>query len=267
VTCASDNPGGLCVDLDETVFEKLVQRPLPNVVRIRETWKEQILAEKFCIRMDYIGNTLKALLEQGNTYVGLFWFDIMAPLANGLLQAHQCDIIHGDLRPQNGIPNSMTLMTDKVRVEIDHVRGTIAEDKVYISDFGIRHWWLNTKNGLKTPGTKQYLAPEVYAGGPDKLSEASDVWALGCIGYEIFTGVRLFDSERAIERYAYNGELADPTQVQAIQRSHPDIFSCIAGCLYTDPAKRWGVGYLLDVIRNGRTRRRSDNRLPIFGSS
>lgn len=142
------------------------------------------------------------------------------------------------------------MLTDEVRVEIDHTSGTIADHQVFISDFGIRHWWLNTKNGFKTPGTKQYLAPEIYRDGPSGLSEASDVWALGCIGYELFTGLRLFDSERAIERFAYNGELADSSQVQAIEQSHPDIYACLAGCLQPDPAMRWGVGYLLDVIRN-----------------
>jgi serine/threonine protein kinase len=99
---ASDTPGGLFVNLDEEVIGHLHGKDLTNIIRIHDAWKEHSDPEIYCIMMACAGTSLRMLLNQGFAYSGRQWFDVMRGVANGLSQAHQWGIIHGDLTPSNG---------------------------------------------------------------------------------------------------------------------------------------------------------------------
>ena len=102
---------------------------------------------------------------------------------------------------------------------------------------------------MKIPGALPYVAPEVLRHGKDKLSTASDIWAIGCIGYELFTGHRLFESETMIERYVLTGEV-ESTQMDLLQ-PYPAILEMLQNCVHPDDEKRWSIWILMDHLNRG----------------
>jgi len=91
---------------------------------------------------------------------------ILSQIGQALHYVHQLNIIHGNLKPEN------ILFT--------------ASGDVLLTDFTI-HILLDAAGGVYTHniGSARYLAPEQFQG---ITSKASDQYALGCIGYELFTG-------------------------------------------------------------------------------
>ncbi|CAK1553580.1 unnamed protein product [Leptosia nina] len=96
----------------------------------------------------------------------------------GVNYIHQLDIIHRDLKAEN------ILLTGK--------NGVL----VKIGDFGISKMLASAKKTSTVIGTPYYLAPELCEGKP--YDTKSDIWALGCLLYEMCTHRRAFDSESLI---------------------------------------------------------------------
>jgi urea transport system substrate-binding protein len=93
-------------------------------------------------------------------------------LADGLSNAHQCEVVHRDLKPDN--------------VVLAEVRGSTV---VKIIDFGIaklmREQGLTARGDLL--GTPAYMAPEQAQDG-SAANPQSDIYAAGAIMYEMLTG-------------------------------------------------------------------------------
>jgi serine/threonine-protein kinase len=124
------------------------------------------------------GQTLRGRLEGGS----LPWRDAVAievNVAEGLAAAHVKGIVHRDLKPEN------IFIT--------------GEGAVKILDFGLavqRGTSSELPTGLHTApgtilGTFGYMSPEQVTG--ERLDGRSDIFAAGCILYEMITGLRLFD--------------------------------------------------------------------------
>jgi eukaryotic-like serine/threonine-protein kinase len=144
-------------------------------------------------------------------------------------------------------------LTCLVLVKIDdNANGLIGFNNVSLSDFGIRHWLSKynrkTESMMRVLGTVQYIAPEVFQDGVDALTPASDIWAIGCIGYELFTGNSLFDSEEMVERYVNNtATYLDPFQRSKLQEV-PKMKEILSGCLHPIPLYRWTIWRLIEQL-------------------
>jgi protein kinase-like protein len=93
--------------------------------------------------------------------------DVIAQVADGLHAAHQAGLVHRDVKPAN-------LMLDRL-------------GNVKITDFGIaRRAGSASAGGALVTGTPAYLAPERACGAP--ATPASDLYALGIVGYECLSG-------------------------------------------------------------------------------
>jgi serine/threonine protein kinase len=85
-------------------INKLREKQCPNIVNIHDVWTEWTPSEKLYIQTDWVGTTLRDLLRLQWTFEGPFWFDIVWAITHGISQAHQYNIVHGDLKPANGSP-------------------------------------------------------------------------------------------------------------------------------------------------------------------
>jgi serine/threonine-protein kinase len=127
--------------------------------------------------MEYLqGRTLASIVEHSPfdtiTIVGL-----AAQIAAALAALHEAGIIHCDVKPEN------------LFVLDDRAWGTLPQVKVI--DFGVsRRVDEPIAEDAAIAGTPTYMAPEQWKGQP---RTASDVYALGCVLYELVTGEPPFE--------------------------------------------------------------------------
>ena len=151
--------------------------------------------------------------------------DIAEQIAAALDEAHQRGIIHRDLKPAN------------IKVRPD---GTVK-----VLDFGIAKALSREDGSAVTQavtgqagaiiGTPSYMSPEQAAGAA--VDRKTDIWAFGCVLYEMLTGQRAFDGDsrsrilaRVIER--------EPNYDLLATRVPEWIRRLLRQCLEKDPRRR-----------------------------
>jgi len=142
--------------------------------------------------------------------------EIARQLCAGLAAVHEKGLLHRDLKPAN-------VMLD-------------GRGKVRLTDFGLAGELESKPGGHVVAGTPAYMAPEQLAGGP--ASVASDIYALGLVLYEVFTGRRAFEAPSVAELRAKQRR-ETPTQMSSSAAGiDPAIEEAIFRCLAADPARR-----------------------------
>ena len=140
--------------------------------------------------------------------------DVIAQAATGLDAAHTAGLVHRDIKPANLLLSPA---------------GTLK-----ITDFGISHALGSvplTGTGM-VMGTSGYLAPERSAGAG--ATAASDIYALGVVGYECLTGAPPFDGGPLEQALAHRERPLPP-----LPASVPaDVAAFIAELTAKDPATR-----------------------------
>jgi hypothetical protein len=145
--------------------------------------------------------------------------DLGIQFADALTAAHGQGIVHRDLKPAN-----LFLQ---------------AGDRLKILDFGIVRD-LTTVSALTRPGdvvgSPPYMAPEALAGGPTTAS--IDLYAVGCILYEMSTGRHPFDGPTA-PAFMHQHLMATPVPPRERNPQLPaDLNALIIALLAKDPAGR-----------------------------
>jgi len=182
----------------------------PNVCRLHDIVEAD--GWRF-IAMEYVdGEDLASLLRRVGRLPPAKGLEVAREIAAGLAAAHDRGVIHRDLKPAN--------------VMID------GQGRAHITDFGLAS--LGGDDSV-IAGTAAYMAPEQVAG--EGVTLRSDVYALGLVLYEVFTGERLYDTgsyaERRKERYR-----AARRPSSLVGDIDPAIDAVIASCLAEDPNLR-----------------------------
>ena len=182
----------------------------PNVCRVYDI--DEIDGHTF-LSMEYVdGEDLASLLRRIGHFPQERGLELARQICAGLASAHERGVVHRDLKPAN-------VMLDSA-------------GRVRITDFGLAGL---TGEALRA-GTPAYMAPEQLAGG--EVTARSDIYALGLVLYELFTGKRAIEGTtlaELINRRAH-GEMVPPS---AITRDlNPDVDRAIMRCLAPDPAQR-----------------------------
>jgi hypothetical protein len=178
----------------------------PNVCRVYDIG--EVDGSTF-LSMEYVdGEDLCSLLRRIGRLPGDKAVEIARKLCAGLAAAHDKGVLHRDLKPAN-------IMID-------------GRGQVLITDFGLAALAGQLEGAHVRDGTPAYMAPEQLAG--KEVSVRSDIYALGLVLHEMFTGKRLFES---------SSQRTTPTSVTSLAKDiDPLVERVILRCLDVDPRNR-----------------------------
>ncbi|MGE5324618.1 MAG: serine/threonine-protein kinase, partial [Actinomycetota bacterium] len=197
----------------------------PNVCRIYDIGEFDGLT---FLTMEYIdGEDLASLLRRIGRLPADKALEITHQLCAGLAAAHDVGLVHRDLKPAN-------IMLDGR----GHAR---------ITDFGLAVALSDSAGRQESAGTPAYMAPEQRAGASATVK--SDIYSLGLVLFEIFTGKQAFDegnlaawrTSTSSARIAAEQRRASGTSSVSSSSSadvDPAVKRAILRCLERDPAQR-----------------------------
>lgn len=211
-------PRGLSQDrewLERLLDEVRVARNVahPNVCRVYDV--DEAGGDHF-LSMEYVdGETMSALLGRIGRFPPKKAAELAQQLCAGLAAIHDQGILHRDLKPSN-------LMIDE--------RGVLK-----VTDFGLAVG--GEVRGMRAAaGTPGYVAPESIAGRESTVR--SDIYALGLVLYELFTGVPAYRAGPG-ENLLRLQSTQDPSAPSLINPEiRPNVERAIMACLERDPAER-----------------------------
>ncbi len=184
----------------------------PNVCR---TFDLGDIGGRYYLTMEYVdGEDLASLLRRVGRMAGDRAIEVARQIAAGLAAAHEQGILHRDLKPAN--------------VLID------GRGRARLTDFGLAGF--ADGEGARG-GTPAYMAPEQLAGGD--ASVKSDLYALGLIYYELFTGRPAFDPSTPVGMLARERQHSTPvTPASLVSDLPPAVERVIQRCLAAEPTQR-----------------------------
>jgi serine/threonine-protein kinase len=170
------------------------------------------------LSMEYVrGEELSSVLKRFGRLPADKATEIARQLCAGLAAAHEAGVLHRDLKPAN--------------VMIDE------NGDVRITDFGLAGLLEEFGDGAALEGTPEYMSPEQLAGR--ELNERSDLYSLGLVLYELYTGRKAFAAATLDEVLRLRRSVSMPESPSTIVRDvDPLVERVIERCLSPDPKER-----------------------------
>jgi hypothetical protein len=185
----------------------------PNVCRVYDVG--DVDGQTF-FTMEYVdGEDLASLLRRIGRLPPDKALDIARQLCAGLAAAHTKGVLHRDLKPAN-------IMLD-------------GRGQVVITDFGLAGLADDIRGNEIRSGTPAYMSPEQLAG--KEVSPRSDIYALGLVLYEVFTGKRAFAEKLAGAVHAH-GDRTPSRPSSVVKDLDPIVEKVILRCLEAEPTAR-----------------------------
>lgn len=187
----------------------------PNVCRVYDVG--EVDGHTF-FTMEYIdGEDLASLLRRIGRLPPDKAVDIARHLCAGLAAAHVKGVLHRDLKPAN-------IMLD-------------GRGQVVITDFGLAGVADTIRGAEVRSGTPAYMSPEQLAG--KEVTMRSDIYALGLVLYEVFTGKRAFAEKESAAKLVRAGADRTPSRPSSVVKDlDPIVEKVILRCLEADPSSR-----------------------------
>jgi predicted Ser/Thr protein kinase len=186
----------------------------PNVCRVYDIGEAD---GHVFLSMEYIdGEDLASVLRRMGRPTEDKALEIARQICLGLAAAHEAGMLHRDLKPAN--------------VMID------GRGRARITDFGLAGLGDDLAKGGQFAGTPSYMAPEQVSGG--RVSVRSDVYALGLVLYELFTGKRAIQvgGMAELKHLHDSGSITTPSDIA--RGINPAVERVILHCLERDPESR-----------------------------
>lgn len=204
----------------------------PNIVPIYHVGETADGSPFFTMKYAPNGSLLQArgrLREQPRQGVML-----MAKVAQAVQCAHDQGVLHRDLKPGNVLLDGRgePLVSDFGLARCDEIAGHLTRS---LASFG-------------TPG---YIAPEQADGPAARLTPAADVYSLGAILFELFTGRLPFVGDNALNVMKQAAEKPAPKLRTLAPHLDRDLETICARCLERDPSARYqSAGSLAQDLLN-----------------
>ncbi len=192
---AARNPAALARFYNEVRIARQVSHP--NVCRVYDLG--EVDGQPY-LSMEYVdGEDLGSLLRRIGRLPSDKAVEIARQLCAGLAAAHAKGVLHRDLKPANVMLNG---------------RG-----HVVITDFGLAALADEIPGEEIRNGTPAYMAPEQLAG--KEVTVQSDIYALGLVLYEVFTGKRAFEASTLADLVRLHSETTSREPVLAGEGAGP----------------------------------------------
>jgi len=204
----------------------------PNIVSVYDFGIDS--GEIYIVMELASGADLKTEIQSGRLFSIDECLDIGIQVCNGLGYAHRAGIVHCDVKPQN-----MIITKDNV---------------VKITDFGIARA-MSTSSDTELNdmvwGSPQYMAPEIIMGAIP--TPQADVYSIGAVLYELFTGNPPFDG-KDVEEILDNQKSLLPTPIRSTKPGFPEELNLVVlKTLSKEPSQRYRsadqLGNVLAMVR------------------
>ncbi|MES0341630.1 MAG: PASTA domain-containing protein, partial [Candidatus Humimicrobiaceae bacterium] len=188
----------------------------PNIVDIYDWGK---FDDSYFIIMEYIdGVSLKELIDRKGALDPKVSTHLVIQICEALLFAHNNNLIHRDVKPQN-----ILITSEKI---------------IKVTDFGIAKS-LNTDitKTLNIVGTAQYISPEQARG--NVLDNRTDIYSLGVVFYEMLTGDTPFRGDTSVD-ISLKHVSEKPAKLSSLIVDIPlKLEKIVMTCLEKDPDRRY----------------------------
>jgi serine/threonine protein kinase len=217
-----------------------------HIVRVLDFGVDDATGAPFIVMELLSGETLSAWLARVGPLTPRHAARVMAQVARALIDAAQAGIVHRDLKPDN----------------IMHSETGDGMELLKVADFGVAKDLLADDGTALTAagvaiGTPAYMAPEQVSGGA--VDHRSDLYALGCILYELVSGRRPFEGLGRAELMSAHLLTPPPPLPEPLpsgESAPPTLSELIERLLAKSPAERppdaRAVIAALDAIAAGR---------------
>lgn len=186
----------------------------PNVCRVYDIGQAEGMP---FLSMEYVdGEDLSSLLHRIGRLPNDKAIELTRKICAGLAAAHDKGVMHRDLKPQN-------IMLNK--------RG-----EVLIMDFGLAAAADQLHGAEAKSGTPAYMAPEQLKGS--EVTHKSDLYALGLVMYELFTGKKPYEAKSIGELIALQEAVQVTSMTTVAADIDPEVEKVIRRCLDPNPSSR-----------------------------
>lgn len=185
----------------------------PNVCRVYDLGEAD--GQPY-LSMEYVdGEDLSTLLKRIGHLSQDKGVELARQLCAGLAAAHDKGVLHRDLKPANLLLNS--------------------KGQLMITDFGLAGLAEQVQTDVRS-GTPAYMAPEQLSGL--EVTHKSDIYALGLVLYEMFSGKKAHAAETRAELQKLKDGGSAPSLSSLVKDLDPAIERVIERCLSPDPQRR-----------------------------
>jgi hypothetical protein len=186
----------------------------PNVCRVFDIGE---IDDQTFLTMEFVdGEDIASLMRRIGRLPADKALEIARQVCAGLAAAHEHGIIHRDLKPAN-------IMLD-------------GRGRARITDFGLAGLSTDMHGDDARAGTPAYMSPEQFSGG--EVTPKSDLYSLGLVLYEIFTGKRPFTAVTFNEMVQQREKSTITLPSTYAKEIDPLVERVIMRCLEKEPAKR-----------------------------
>jgi TolB-like protein len=175
------------------------------------------------LTMEFVqGHTLDQLLKRRHPFSPATVVRILREACAGLGAVHEAGVLHRDIKPANVMLGE--------------------GDRVVLMDFGVALAAGDATSERGTlAGTPAYMAPEFFTGS--QATVASDIYALGCIGFELLAGRRAFEDTNLMAILAAKAKRVQVPPADEV----PGLAAVVETCLEPTPEVRFQSAADLDA--------------------
>lgn len=201
---------------EAAIVQRLDHENIARLQRLFQAYGTYFLVMELCDGVD-----LQRLVQATGPLTESQVRPILGQLARALEYVHGRGLVHRDLKPGN------VMVTRRGEVKLTDFG--IAVPEVVLADAA-------SPAPHVVVGTLPYMAPEQLAGGP--VDRRADVYALGCLAYELLTGHRLFSATSIVELIERKRSVQVPSAPEIGAGIGTALHAFLEGALRPAPAER-----------------------------